>query len=99
MIGLIVGFAIGTLLSACCLWIGMRLTRLNGSFFAMLLIAAISSMAGLIPMVGWLLCLIVTLVLICRWTDASFWPHAVVMVLLTCLVGLLVTAYISNIHL
>jgi hypothetical protein len=77
----------------------MKLTGINGSFFALLLIALISSAAGLIPAVGWLLCVVVTFVLICRWTDARLWPHAVVMVLLTWLVGLLATAYLSNIHL
>jgi hypothetical protein len=98
MIGIIAGFVVGTVFSACCLWAGMRLCKINGMFSAMLIVAAVSSLTGLVPMVGWLISLIVMLVLICKWTDANLWPHAVMMVLVADLIGVLISAYISNIH-
>lgn len=65
----------------------------------MLIIAAVSSLAGLIPTVGWLISLIVMFVLIRKLTDANLWPDAVLMVAVAGLIGLLSSAYISNIHL
>jgi hypothetical protein len=88
MIGIIVGFFLGTVFSAGCLWAGMKLTKVDGTFPGMLLIAAISSLVGLIPMVGWLVGTIVMFVLICKWTDAEFWPDAVLMVVVAQVVGI-----------
>ena len=99
MIGIILGFVVGTLFSACCLWAGMRLCKINGTFSAMVIIAAVSSLTGLVPTVGGLISLIVMFVLICKWTDAPLWPDAVLMVAVAGLIGLLSSAYISNIHL
>jgi hypothetical protein len=70
MIGTIVALAVGTVFSACCLWAGMKLTKVDGTFLAMLAIAAASSLIGLVPVLGWLLGTIVMYVLICKWTDA-----------------------------
>ncbi len=64
----------------------------------MLLIAAISSAAALVPVVGWILSLVVMFVLICKWTDADLWPHAVLMVLAADLLGLLIGIYLSHVH-
>lgn len=90
------GFAIGTFFSTCCLWIGMKLTNVEGTFVALFGIAAISSLAGVVPVfivpipcIGWLLSLIVMFVLICKWTDAEFWPDAIGMVLIAGVVGIL----------
>lgn len=88
MIGMIVGFLIGTVCGAVCLWAGMKLTRVDGTFLGMLLIAAISSLVGLIPLVGWLASLVVGFVLISKWTDAQFWPDAVLMVIVANFVGI-----------
>ena len=98
MIGMILGFVVGTPLRAGCLWLGMRLCKIQGTFPAMLLIAAISSAAAFIPVVGWILSLVVMLALICKWTDADLWPHAVLMVLVADLLGLLLGTYLSHIH-
>jgi len=65
----------------------------------MVIIAAVSSLTGLVPTVGGLISLIVMFVLICKWTDAPLWPDAVLMVAVAGLIGLLSSAYISNIHL
>ena len=88
MIGMIVGFLVGTVFGAVCLWAGMKLTRVDGTFLGMLLIAAISSLVGLIPLVGWLASLVVMFVLISKWTDAQFWPDAVLMVIVANFVGI-----------
>jgi len=89
------GFAIGTFFSAVCLWIGMKITRVEGTFVAMLGIAAISSLASIIPSVfcfipcvGLLFNLVIMLVLICKWTDAELWPEAIGMVLISGFVGM-----------
>ena len=88
MIGTLVAFVVGTLFSACCLWAGMKLTKVDGKFLAMLTIAAISSLLGFIPAVGWLIGTVVMYVLICKWTDAEFWPDAVLMVVVAKVVGI-----------
>lgn len=99
---LAIGFAIGTVFSAGCLWIGMKLTNVEGTFGTMLGIAAISSLAsfalafiGLMPCVGWLINIIVMFVLICKWTDAEFWPDAIGMVLIAGVVGILARIFLD----
>jgi len=91
MLDIVVAFLIGTVFSAVCLWAGMKLTKVDGTFLSMLAIAALSSLAGLIPLpvVGWLASLIVMFVLISKWTDAEFWPDAVLMVVVADVVGIL----------
>ncbi|MFW5893710.1 MAG: hypothetical protein ACOCUY_01055 [Verrucomicrobiota bacterium] len=81
-------FVIGTVLSAACLWAGMKLTRVDGKFIAMIIIAAVSSILGQVPVVGWLLGLVVMFMLICKWTTAEFWPDAVLMVVVANVVGI-----------
>jgi hypothetical protein len=71
MIEIIVGFAVATVFSAVCLWAGMKLTKVDGTFVSMLVIAAVSSLLGLIPYDGWIVGTIVMFVLICKWTDAD----------------------------
>ena len=97
MISIIVVFIIRTVFSAFCLWAGMKLTKVNGAFLAMLIIAAVSALLGLIPMVGLIIGTVVMFVLICKWTDAEFWPDAVLMVLVAEVVGILLSGFLSNI--
>ena len=52
MIELLVIFVIGTLLSAVCLWAGMKITNVDGSFVAMLIVASVSTALGFIPLGG-----------------------------------------------
>jgi len=103
---LFAGFAVGTLLSACCLWAGMKVTGVDSTFVAMLGIAAISSLAGMIPVLlvpavpmicfGRLIGPIVMFVLICKWTDADFFPDAVGMVLVAGLVGIFARMFLAH---
>jgi hypothetical protein len=97
MISTIVVFIIRAVLSAFCLWAGMKLTKVKGAFHAMLIIAAVSSLIGLIPMVGWILGSVIMFVLICKWTDANFWPDAVLMVLVAEVVAILLSGLLVNI--
>jgi len=53
----------------------------------MLVISLITALVGAIPVVGFILGTIVMFVLICKWTDAEFWPDAVLMVLVARAVG------------
>jgi DNA-directed RNA polymerase subunit RPC12/RpoP len=85
---LVLVMAVGTVTSACCLWVGMKVTDVEGTFGALLGIAAICSLVGLVPFVGGLASLVVMFVLICKWTDADFWPQAIGMVLVAGLVGI-----------
>ena len=88
MIQIIVALAVGIAFSTVCLWAGMKLTKVDGIFVSMLIIAAVSSVLGLIPWVGWLIGTVTMFVLICKWTDAEFWPDAVLMVIVSRFVGI-----------
>jgi len=85
----IVGMLLSTLFAASCLWAGMKLTKVQGTFFAMLIIALISSLLGLIPVVGWVVGAVAMFILVCKWTDAEFWPDAVLMVVVARAVSVL----------
>ncbi len=89
MIIIVAGIVVSILFSAFCLWAGMKLTRVEGSFIAMLIIATISTLFGLIPTVGWIIGTIAMFFLICKWTNANFWPDAVLMVVVARVVGVL----------
>lgn len=86
---LILYFVLGTIFSAICLWIGMKLTRVQGDFVAILAISGLSSLAEIIPKLGGLISVIVMFYLICKWTDAKLLPDAVLMVLVAKLVSIL----------
>jgi len=88
----VIAFILGTLLSATCLWIAMKLTGLQGTFVAIATICAICAVLGLIPFVGWLLSIVVMFVLICKWTTAEFWPDAILMVLVANVVSMIARA-------
>jgi phage-related holin len=66
----IAAFIVSTLLSGACLWLAMKIIRVNGTFIAAASIAAISSLVGFLPVVGTILSAVVMFVLICKWTDA-----------------------------
>ena len=96
MIGIIVAFAVGTAISALCLWAGMKLTKVDGTFVAMLIIAAVSSLLGIIPLGGWLIGTVTMFVLICKWTDAEFWPDAILMVIVARFVGIFASLFLAG---
>lgn len=87
---------LGTLLTALCLWAGMKLTGVDGSFFAMIIIAAISSLLTIIPVAGTVISTIVLFLLITKWTDANLFPDAVLMVIVAQAVGMFGALYLSQ---
>ena len=88
MIPIIIGVSVSILFSAFCLWAGMKLTKVEGTFLAMLIIATISTFLALIPIGGWIIGTIAMFFLICKWTDANFWPDAILMVVVARAVGI-----------
>ena len=96
MISTIVVFIIRVVFFALCLWAGMKLTKVKGDFLAMLIIAAVSALLSLIPMVGWILSTVAMFVLICKWTDANFWPDAVLLVVVAEIVGIVCSLSLSG---
>lgn len=96
MIHLFLCFIIGTVFSACCLWAGMKLTKVDGTFREMAIIAAISTIIGFIPQVGWVLSTIAMYYLICKWTDAKFWPDAVLMVIVAQIISIFAFFLLNN---
>jgi len=74
--GLVV-FVVGAVCYGACLWVGVKLTGVRGTFIAM---ALISAACGLVPTVGGVLSAVVMFILLARWTDAEFWPEAVLLV-------------------
>ena len=96
MIGTILGLAIGILFSAFCLWVGTKVINVDGNFSAMLVIAAISALFSLIPMIGWLVSIFVMCILLTKWTDADFWPDAVLIVIVANVVGMFAGIFLSK---
>ena len=73
--------------TASCLWVGMILMGVEGTFFTAMGIVIMSSallliipMSSLIPGGNWLTAPIVQLAMICWLTHADIWPQAVVTV-------------------
>ena len=83
IIALVILVVIRLLLSATILWLAMKLTGVDGRFAALIAIAGIAAICGLVPLVGWLVGLVVMLVLITKWTTAELWPDAILMVLVS----------------
>ncbi|MDD3117542.1 MAG: hypothetical protein PHQ27_00020 [Victivallales bacterium] len=71
-----------------CLWGGMKLTKLQGDFLSLLIIAIIATLSSFIPLVGTLISTVVMLILIWRWLGCRFWPDAVLMVVVAKIIGI-----------
>ena len=89
MLDIIIGLVVTIIIEAVCLWVAMKLTKVEGLFLQMLVVSAIANLVSLIPVAGWILSIAVMFFLICKWTGAKFWPDAVLVVIVAELVGLL----------
>ena len=89
--------AIYILIRAAFLWVGMKLTKVGGTFLAMIIISAISTFVLLIPIpfMNLVFSAIVMFVLICKWTDANFFPDAVLMVVVANGAAMLVGTFLN----
>jgi len=96
-------FIIGSLATAICLWLGMKITNVKGSFLSLIVIGAVHRLAGIIIVAmseglqsssvliaGWILSTILLFVLICKLTDAKIIPDAFLMILVASMIHWLI---------
>ena len=99
-------FNLGTLVMACILWLAMKVTRVGGTFLAMVVVAIAGDLASRVAgdivavvvanlVLIWAVSLVAPVVVmvevIVRLTDAEVWPDAVLMVLVAYLIMSLAT--------
>ncbi len=90
MLVIIVGYVVATLFTAFCLWAAMKITKVEGNFPQILVIALVSCLAlFLLPGFGRLVAILVMGFLIWRWIGADLWPDTVLMVIVARLVSML----------
>lgn len=77
---MVLNFVIMSLVVGTSLWVGLKITKVEGTFPGMLLIAAVTMLVDLIPGIGWLLSLIALYFMLHKWTSAEFWPDSVILV-------------------
>lgn len=92
----VIAFFISIIIYAAALWGGMKLTKVEGDFRAILLISFASSIVKLIPVIGSIASAIVLFVLICKYTDAEFWPDAVLMVIVAWALSVFAIIFIAS---
>jgi hypothetical protein len=73
-------FVVTTFFVAGSLWLGAKIVKVECTFLAMLIIAAVTMLLYMIPGVGWILSLVALYFMLHKWTTAEFWPDAVIMV-------------------
>lgn len=80
----VIAIAIKIFVTAVFLWVGMKLTKVDGKFLAMIIIAAAGTLAGLIPipMVSMVLPVAVMCGLISKWTDTDAFPGGFLIVVI-----------------
>jgi hypothetical protein len=86
---ILVIFVIQVLLSSTILWLAMKVTRVGGSFLALVVASAIAEGVAFIPYAGTPLSLIVLILLIWRLTAADLWPDTILIVIVSWLLTLL----------
>jgi hypothetical protein len=93
---ILITLAIEIIFGAFSLWVAAKVTRVDTTFLNMLAVAAASSVAGLVPLVGWLLGVVVMFLLIRKLTDADIWPDAVLMVIVSWFVSLMAGIFLAG---
>ena len=93
---ILISLVLGIVFGAFSLWVAAKVTRVEATFLSMLAIAAASSVAGLVPLVGSLLGLVVMFLLIRKLTDAEIWPDAVLMVVVSWFVSLAAGVFLAG---
>jgi hypothetical protein len=80
------------LFNAICLWIGMIIRGVDGTFLNVIIIAAVSPfIAGIIPIpyARWLALPIAQLIMLSYMTDAEIWPDGFIIVGISSVIGTL----------
>lgn len=86
----ILSFCVQVLFTGGVLWAALKITKTQGDFSGMLLIAFVCGLLGLHPEPwGMLASLLVMFLLIAKFTSAKFFPETVVIVLLSWILGFL----------
>jgi hypothetical protein len=80
VLGFILGFVIVSFFVGTALWLGLKVTKVEGTFLGMLIIAVVTTLIGLIPGIGWILSLVALYFMLHRWTTAEYWPDAGILV-------------------
>ena len=82
MYQIIIALLIHLVVTTVALWLAMKLTKEEGSFWGLFVAALAASLVNLLPIpyFGWILSLIVLLVLISKFTTAEIWPDAALIV-------------------
>lgn len=80
VLGMVLSFVILSLIVGTSLWVGLKITKVEGTFLGMLLIAAVTMLVDLIPGFGWILSLVALYFMLHKWTSAEFWPDSVILV-------------------
>lgn len=93
---ILITLVVGIIFGAFSLWVAAKVTRVETTFLSMLAVAAAASVAGLVPLVGWPLGLVVMFLLIRKLTDADIWPDAVLMVVVSWFVSLLAGIFLAG---
>ena len=84
----ILSFCVQVLFTAGVLWSALKITKTQGDFSGMLLIAFICGLLGLRPETwGMIASLVVMFLLIAKFTSAKFFPETVIIVLLSWILG------------
>lgn len=93
---ILITLVLGIIFGAFSLWVAAKVTGVDTTFLNMLAVAAASSVAGLVPLVGWLLSLVVMFLLIRKLTDADIWPDAVLMVVVSWFISLMAGLFLAG---
>jgi len=92
----ILSFVIGIVVLTVCLWLGMTITRVKGTFVGLLITVVVGALLGLIPLVGKYLTIVALFVGINKFTDAEFWPDAILMVIVSWIIYFVVMFFVIS---
>lgn len=96
MLEYVLSFVIGAVVLAVCLWVGMTITSVKGTFYGLLVTVIAAALVGLIPVVGEYITVAVLFAGINQFTDAEFWPDAVLMVVVSWIIYLLLMLFVVS---
>lgn len=77
LVATLIGLVLGSVVTGLLLWLGIKLTGESGSVVALMMAALLSSIAGLVPMVGWIASFAVLLYCVKLWTSAGSWTDCI----------------------
>ena|SRR5688572_17357619 len=76
----VMAFVVGTGIRSLCIWGGMKVATVEGTYKQALVMAAVGTALSFIPWVGWVLGAAAICAMLVVWCEATFWPEAVLVV-------------------